>query len=333
MPRIEFRRFGPDDLQQVFLWLLRPHVVRGYAPAPDSFMEMVAKFGPRTRDDNAVRAFMICVDGHDAGYIQAYDVAAFDDYAAMTGAGAGTACIDFFIGEDADLGRGLAGRVIDRFLNEVVFADPAVQACIAGPGEGNKEAIRALEKAGFRRWKMVRIKEGQEAECVMRRDRDAQGLRIAPIDLARDSAACIAFRRDSFFESFGTHDGVEAEMGADGGLYLEKLGKRMSEVPEGNSHLWHGDRIIGQTEMRLSDEPGMGYVNLFYLVPEWRGKGLGRLLHEHAVQVFAARGLRGIRLSVSHTNEHAMRFYRRLGWKRVGFRANKETMEILELAL
>jgi GNAT superfamily N-acetyltransferase len=233
----------------------------------------------------------------------------------------------------SDLGRGLAGRVIDRFLNEVVFADPAVQACIAGPGEGNKEAIRALEKAGFRRWKMVRIKEGQEAECVMRRDRDAQGLRIAPIDLARDSAACIAFRRDSFFESFGTHDGVEAEMGADGGLYLEKLGKRMSEVPEGNSHLWHGDRIIGQTEMRLSDEPGMGYVNLFYLVPEWRGKGLGRLLHEHAVQVFAARGLRGIRLSVSHTNEHAMRFYRRLGWKRVGFRANKETMEILELAL
>jgi ribosomal protein S18 acetylase RimI-like enzyme len=85
--------------------------------------------------------------------------------------------------------------------------------------------------------------------------------------------------------------------------------------------------------MRLSDEPGMGYVNLFYLVPEWRGKGLGRLLHEHAVAVFAARGLRGIRLSVSHTNEHAMRFYRRLGWKRVGFRANKETMEILELAL
>jgi ribosomal protein S18 acetylase RimI-like enzyme len=51
------------------------------------------------------------------------------------------------------------------------------------------------------------------------------------------------------------------------------------------------------------------------------------------VAVFAARGLRGIRLSVSHTNEHAMRFYRRLGWKRVGFRANKETMEILELAL
>jgi len=181
MPRIEFRRFGPDDLQQVFLWLLRPHVVRGYAPAPDSFMEMVAKFGPRTRDDNAVRAFMFCVDGHDAGYIQAYDVAAFDDYAAMTGAGAGTTCIDFFIGEDADLGRGLAGRVIDRFLNEVVFADPAVQACIAGPGEGNKEAIRALEKAGFRRWKMVRIKEGQEAECVMRRDRDVQGLRIAPV--------------------------------------------------------------------------------------------------------------------------------------------------------
>src|SRR5258706_2207112 len=137
MPRIEFRRFGPDDLQQVFLWLIRPHVVRGYAPAPDSFMEMVAKFGPRTRDDNVVRAFMVSVDGRDAGYIQAYDVAAFDDYAAKTGADAGTTCIDFFMGEEADLGRGIGGRVVAPFVSEGGFSRSPPETRNAGAGEGD----------------------------------------------------------------------------------------------------------------------------------------------------------------------------------------------------
>jgi RimJ/RimL family protein N-acetyltransferase/ribosomal protein S18 acetylase RimI-like enzyme len=333
MPRIEFRRFGPDDFEQVFLWLLRPHVVRGYAVAPNSFMEMVAKFGPRTRDDNVVKAYLFSIEGRDAGYIQKYDVAAFEDYAALVGEGAGTACIDFFIGEEADTGRGFGGRIIERFVKEIVFADPGVKACIAGPGEGNKASIRALEKAGFRRSRIVRIKDGEQSECIMRRDRDMDGLRLAPIDLARDAGTCIDFRRDSFFESFGTHEGCDAEMGADGAIYLEKLGRRMSVVPEGNSHLWHGDRIIGQTEMRLADQPGLGYVNLFYLVPEWRKHGLGRLLHEHAVAVFTARGLTGMRLSVSRTNDNALRFYRRLGWKRMGFRPNNETVDLMEFAL
>jgi RimJ/RimL family protein N-acetyltransferase len=333
MPRIEFRRLTPDDLQQVFLWLIRPHVVHGYAAAPNTFMEMVAKYGPRTLDDNVVRAFMVSVDGKDTGYIQAYDVASFGDYARDVEAAEGTTCIDLFLGEESDLERGLGGRMIERFVNDVVFADPKVRACLAGPGDGNKRAIRALEKAGFRRWKLLRKEEGGEAECVMRRDRYDPALRLAPIDLARDAATCIDFRRDSYFESFGTHEGCDAEMGADGSIYLEKLARRMAQVPEGNSHLWHGDRIIGQTEMRLADEPGLGYVNLFYLLPEWRRRGFGPFLHEHAVAVFAARGLRGIRLSVSRTNENAIRFYRRLGWKRMGFRPHKETVDIMELAL
>jgi ribosomal protein S18 acetylase RimI-like enzyme len=228
--------------------------------------------------------------------------------------------------------HGIGPRVIDRFVNEIVFADGGVNACIAGPSEGNAASIRAFQKAGFRRWKTVRAGES-EPECVMRRDRDVAGLRIAPIELPRDAQTCIAFRRDSYFESFGTQEGADAEMGADGALYLEKLRARIAEVPEGNCHLWQGERIVGQTEMRVSDDPRMGYVNLFYLVPEWRHRGLGRVLHDHAVAVFTARGKRGLRLSVSRSNAAAIAFYRRLGWRRVGQRPNKETMDILELAL
>lgn len=330
--RIGFRRLVAEDLQQVFLWLIRPHVAKGYADAPGSFMETVAKFGPRTRDDNVVHAYVVSVDGRDAGYIQAYDVADFADYAGSLDCEAGVTSVDLFIGEEDLVGRGVGSRIIGRFVDEVVLADASVRACIAGPGEGNRAAIRAFEKAGFRRWKTLRTGEG-EGECVMRRDRDDGALRIAPIDLERDAATCIAFRRDSFHASFGTHEGCDEEMGADGALYLAKLRARMAQVPEGNCHVWHGGRIVGQTEMRFADDPGVGYVNLFYLVPEWRHRGVGRVLHDHAVSVFTARGCKAIRLSVSRSNDRALAFYRRLGWKRKGFRPHKEAVDVMELAL
>jgi len=307
-------------------------VAKGYAAAPSSYMEVVAKYGPRTGADNVVRAFIVKVDGRDAGYVQAYAVAAFPDYARLVEAPEGAASMDLFLGDAWMLYRGVGPRVIDRFVNDVVFAQAGTTACIAGPSEANVASIRAFEKAGFRRWKVVRAGEG-EPERVMLRERDVAGLKLVPIDLARDSATCIDFRRDSYFESFGTREGMESEMGADGGLYLDQLRARIAEVPEGNCHLWHGDRIIGQTEMRTSEDPRLGYVNLFYLVPEWRHRGLGRVLHDHAIAVFAARGKRGVRLSVSHTNARAIAFYKRLGWRRVGTRPNKETMEILELPL
>lgn len=331
MPKIAFRPLAPDDLQQVFLWLIRPHVARGYAPAPSSFMEVVAKYGPRTVAGNVVKSFIAVVDGRDAGYIQSYDVAAFPEYAALLGCAPGTSSIDLFIGEPDFLHRGVGTRIIDRFVNEIVLASPDVRACVGGPVEGNLASVRAFEKAGFRRWKVVRDGD-KPAERVMLRERDPD-VRIAPIELARDAATCIAFRRDSFQASFGTHEGCDEEMGADGSLYLAQLRDRMAQVPEGNTHVWHGGQIVGQAEMRISEEPTAGYVNLFYLVPGWRHRGVGRLLHDHAVKVFADRGLRAIRLSVSRTNEDALAFYRRLGWRRVGTRPNKETMEILEFLL
>ncbi|MGZ5035757.1 MAG: GNAT family N-acetyltransferase [Usitatibacter sp.] len=168
--RIAFRRLAEEDLQQLFLWLLEPHVVRGYAPAPGSFMEFVAKYGPRTEPGNVVEAYVFSVGGADAGYIQAYDLASFPDYAVQVGAGPGVACVDLLIGEEGLTGWGLGSRVVRQFVEEVVFARREVSACIAGPAEGDRASVRAFEKAGFARWKTVRA-EGGASECVMRRDR------------------------------------------------------------------------------------------------------------------------------------------------------------------
>lgn len=332
MREVAFRALSIDDMQALFLWLLRPHVARWYAAAPGSFAEVVAKYGPRTRRDSLVQAYMILVDGKEAGYIQAYSVGLFPEYAGRLGCDGNVAGMDLFIGDEMFLGWGLGTRAIRHFVDEVVFARPEISACIAGPAEGNQVSIRAFEKAGFRRWKVAANERG-EAECVMRRERVPARFRIAPIDVERDLGTCIAFRRDMYVASFGSRDGLEEEMGEGDARYVEQLEAKIAEVPEGNVHLWEDGRIVGQAEMRFDDEPGVGYVSLFYLAPECRGQGLGRLLHDHAVKVFTARGMRALRLSVSARNAPAIAFYRKLGWVSRGPRPHKLPMELMEYRL
>lgn len=329
---ITFRPLGRDDLPLLFTWLGRAHVTKWYAKAPSSFAEVMAKYGPRTEPGNPVQAFIVGINGSDAGYIQTYAIAAFPDYAAQLECEAGVCGVDLFLGDAWRMNHGVGSAVVRRFVEEVVFGANGAHAAIAGPSEANHASIRAFEKAGFHRWKVVDA-GGEEPECVMRFERGAGEYRIAPIDLARDAQACLAFRRDSYIASFGSADGVEEEMGADGAIYLGHLRARIAQVPEGNAHLWQGARIVGQTEMRDSEDPRAGYVNLFYVVPDMRGRGLGRMLHEHAVAVFKRRGKEKLRLSVSLQNAAAIAFYRRLGWVSVGTRPNRETMEILEFPL
>ena len=171
-PAIAFRRFDAADFQQVFLWLLRPHVVRGYGSAPGSFMEFVAKFGARTREDSAVQAYIVTIDGVDAGYIQTYSIAEFPEYAAQLGCDDKAAGVDLFIGEEGLTHRGLGPRALERFVEDVVFGRNGASCCFAGPAEGNRDSIRAFEKAGFRHWKTVKVGE-TGSEWVMRRERDA----------------------------------------------------------------------------------------------------------------------------------------------------------------
>jgi ribosomal protein S18 acetylase RimI-like enzyme len=328
---IAFRRLAASDLQALFFWLARPHVAKWYGKAPGSFHEIVAKYGPRTEPSCPVRAFIVVVDGADCGYIQAYPLAIFPDYGGAFECAPDAHGIDLFIADPWRLASGLGTRVARQFVEEEVFARGATE-CFADPGEGNEACIRALEKAGFGRWKRVHV-PGAEPQVVMRAASLAQ-YRLAPIDFARDVETCVRFRRDAYVATFGTGEGMEEELGADNAKYLEHLRARIAELPSGNAHLWSGERIVGQAEMRLVDgEPALGYVNLFYVVPELRGQGLGRMLHRHAISVFAGLGKRAIRLSVAARNAQALAFYRRLGWRVVGTRAHREAMEVLELAL
>lgn len=165
-----FRRLAEDDLPTLFTWLSRPHVAKWYGKAPSSFAEVVAKYGGRTQPDHPVSAYIATRDGEGVGYVQAYPVDLFPEYAAELGTEPGTAGMDLLIGEAWLTNRGLGTRMIRAFVQEVVFADPRVPSCVAGPEEGHAACIRAFEKAGFVPWKVAKAEAGR-TEWVMRHDR------------------------------------------------------------------------------------------------------------------------------------------------------------------
>src|SRR5688572_11753690 len=154
---------------------------------------------------------------------------------------------------------------------------------------------------------------------LLARRMPASTLQFATIDLARHKDLCIAFRRDSYIVSFGDDRIFNDENGADGSGYIEWLADRIARFPEGHVHVWRGADIIGQLEIIVS--PSSGYVNLFYLKPEERGYGHGSALHEYAVALFRRHRVRVAGLSVSPTNQRALRYYARHGWRDLGPRA------------
>ena len=329
---VAFRELVRDDLVLLFNWLGRPHVRRWYSKQPTSFAEVAAKYGPRAEPESLVRAFIIQVDNADVGYIQAYSIDSFPDYEGMTGAEKGALGLDLFIADEWRTRHGLGSAAIRHFVDEVLFGQYGAAAVIAGPNEGNTAAIRAFEKAGFRHWKTITNEHG-EKESLLRLERDTVGYRIEQIDLL-DAETCIAFHRDMYVTAFGTDDGLADEMGPDNAHYLEQLRARMADLPEGNIHVWHGDAIVAQLEMRRPvNEPHVGYINLLYVAPQVRGQGVGRRLHEHAATVSRDRELRLMRLSVSLTNVPAIMFYRRLGWTMAGTRPHRMPMAVMEFPL
>jgi ribosomal protein S18 acetylase RimI-like enzyme len=67
-----------------------------------------------------------------------------------------------------------------------------------------------------------------------------------------------------------------------------------------------------------------GYINNLYVAPERRGAGLGRELMKHADEFFRSRGIRRVRLTVTHTNEAAVKLYRACGYATDRWEMHKE---------
>lgn len=172
---ITFRPLTEDDLPLMHRWLNTPHVaewyyVRGVRQPSQEWVR--DRYLPRIRGDDPARAFVVGLDGRPIGYIQAYFIDDHPEYATVVQAPPGTVGIDMFIGEEDTIHRGLGSRIIGRFLGQIVFGEMGAAIALLAPEPGNRVAIRAYEKAGFRHLKTVETPGGDaEREYVMVRER------------------------------------------------------------------------------------------------------------------------------------------------------------------
>jgi len=166
-PPITFRSLEYGDLLLMVRWLNTPHVREWWQHDPRTLEEAVAKYAPLIQGREPTAGYIILHGERPVGYIQAYRIADWPEYARDIAVEEGAAGVDLFIGEEECVHRGLGALILRAFLREVVFAMPGVTCCIIGPAASNTGAIRAYEKAGFRHLKTVAVPGEDEPEYLM----------------------------------------------------------------------------------------------------------------------------------------------------------------------
>lgn len=162
---------------------------------------------------------------------------------------------------------------------------------------------------------------------------DATELRFAPIDLAHHRELCLEFKIDTFVVSFGSAERFYGPHREGVDLYLRQLESRLLDDRACCVHVWLGGEIIGQIEAVIRELSGGevgGYVSLYYLVPAYRGKGFGKDLDAYVVTFFRRHGVRVAQLSVSPSNERAVRLYEACGWRDIGARPESPEVQLME---
>ena len=151
--RYQFRPMTAADLPLVKRWLAEPHVVQWWGDANEQF-ELVSG----DLEVEAMDQFIVATDDRPFGYIQCYDPDVWPD----NGLGdhpRGTRGIDQFIGELAMVDRGHGSAFIRAFIDRLLAA--GTPRVITDPDPANARAIRAYEKAGLRRDRLVDTPDGE----------------------------------------------------------------------------------------------------------------------------------------------------------------------------
>jgi aminoglycoside 6'-N-acetyltransferase len=140
-----------DDLALVRQWLTAPHVAQWWGDPNEQFTLVSGDL-----DHPDMAQFIVELHRRPFAYLQSYDLTAWD-----SGFGrqpSGTRGIDQFIGEADMIGRGHGSAFIRAFVARLT-AD-GVPRIVTDPDPANGRAVRAYEKAGFCKDRIVDTPDG-----------------------------------------------------------------------------------------------------------------------------------------------------------------------------
>jgi RimJ/RimL family protein N-acetyltransferase len=156
--KITFKPLRETDFSLLLKWLEAPHVKSWWDQCiqwtPDLIQQKYGDYVKGYKLENGVakpiNAYIICLDEAPIGYIQSYNAYDFARSKPLNGLPSSLAAFDMFIGEENYLKRGIGSKALVLFLKKHcdsythIFADPE---------SVNLAAIRAYEKAGFKKTK------------------------------------------------------------------------------------------------------------------------------------------------------------------------------------
>lgn len=135
-----------------------------------------------------------------------------------------------------------------------------------------------------------------------------------PLDMERDSRFYDQAREEAWITIHGSM------LHFDGEGFLRDARDQARYDKRSVIQVMQGDRPAGilQLNLRREAEKGVGSIPFFYMLPEFRGKGLGVQLLGQAVSVYRPLGRKYLRLRCAPDNHVAQRFYRRYGFRKIG---------------
>lgn len=154
---IAFRPLASADFPTITRWLGDPEVATWWPEENLSLESVTGKYQPMVSGTDPVRGFIIVLNGHDAGFIQAYRIDDHPDYARQMDLPSGAVATDLFLGEADARGKGWATPLLRQFVEQIVFGEYAADLAVIAPAPTNLRAIHVYEQVGFRWLKTVPI--------------------------------------------------------------------------------------------------------------------------------------------------------------------------------
>jgi aminoglycoside 6'-N-acetyltransferase len=150
-PDYTFRPMTTADLSLIQHWLTLPHVREWWGEPAEQYALVSGDL-----DAPATDQYIVFADGSPFGYLQCYDLTAWN-----SGFGAqpsGTRGIDLFIGEPKMIERGHVSALLRCFADDRLRK--GAPRMVTDPDPANGRAIRAYQKAGFEKDRMVETPDG-----------------------------------------------------------------------------------------------------------------------------------------------------------------------------
>lgn len=153
-----------SDYRLIAKWLTNKNLLQfAYGRTnPQYYSKVKARFQPKIYGRQNITPCIFSFQNKEIGYIQYYPVAKAKDY--QLDDHLNVWAIDMWIGEEDYWSKGVGSKVLallsDQLLNKV-----ATKAVI-DPHVDNPRAIRAYEKAGFKKVKILKMHEWHEGRKV-----------------------------------------------------------------------------------------------------------------------------------------------------------------------